>query len=277
MSKKPKTRVTYIIDESGSMGGTQQQTIQGFNEHLQEMKKNSDKQEILVSLVLFSGPENIFSLLDNVPVEEVEELTVKDYNPNGSTAMRDAVAWSILKMHNIEEEDEDCAYLFQIISDGYTNSDSKYDAKRLKSLIDECQATGKWTFSYMGCSEEYVNVIAVETGISAANVAAWDNSSGGTALGGMRAASARNSFYFAGRSEGVTSSLNYMSDSKMSADFTQEVADIHSGTSVDATKVTSTINTMVADAINIDSDTVSNYTRNKVKWGDDVQIDNENA
>ena len=55
-NKNPKTHVAIVLDKSGSMGDTKDATISGYNEHVQQLKKNAqDGQEILVSLVTFNG------------------------------------------------------------------------------------------------------------------------------------------------------------------------------------------------------------------------------
>jgi uncharacterized protein YegL len=227
IAKKAKTYVAIVLDKSGSMAGTKAQTIAGFNEQVQETQKNAKDQEIFCSLVTFDG--EVYEHLWNVPAKELTEATAEAYKPTGATAMRDAMGYTIQKLLNsTEHENENNSYLIIAISDGDTNSDKHYNSAALKEMVEACRGTGRWTFTYMGCTKEYVEKIARETSIPLANVAAWSNSTAGGASAGMSNQRKRLSKFYGARGQGVKACANYMSDQiGVSADFTedQEVSD----------------------------------------------------
>lgn len=170
---KPKTYVTIVLDKSGSMGGTKVATIQGFNEQVQQIKENAKNQDIFASLVTFNG--EVFENLWCVEAANLQEATVADYHCNGSTAMRDAIGYTIDKLQNTVEDDENTAYLMIIISDGEENSSVHVSVDSLRERIDACQATKRWTFTYMGCNADYLKKVAKETNIPISNMAIWNN------------------------------------------------------------------------------------------------------
>jgi uncharacterized protein YegL len=226
-NKKERTYVAIVLDKSGSMAATKKQTISGFNEQIQQMKQNAKDQEIFCSLVTFDG--EVYEHLWNVNAKDLSEASDADYKPSGSTAMRDAMGYTIQKLLNTtEHESEDNSYLVIVISDGDTNQDRHYNAPSLKEMVEACRGTGRWTFTYMGCTEAYVQKIARETAIPMSNVAAWSNADSASASAGMSNQRKRAAKYFAARAGGQKACANYMSDELGKvADFTtdQEVTD----------------------------------------------------
>jgi len=225
--KKETTYVAIVLDKSGSMAGTKKQTIAGFNEQVQQMKQNAKDQNIFCSLVTFDG--EVYEHLWNVNANDLTEASDKDYIPSGATSMRDAMGYTIQKLLNTtKHEDEDSAYLIVVISDGDTNSDKHYNASALKEMVEACRGTGRWTFTYMGCTEAYVQKIAREMAIPMSNVAAWSNADSLSASTGMENQRKRSAKYFKARASGQKACANYMSDEVGKvADFTndQEVSD----------------------------------------------------
>ena len=170
---KPKTYVTMILDQSGSMCGTKAQAVQGYNEQVQQMKLNSKEQDIFCSLITFNG--NVFEHLWCEPAEKLTEAAADDYNTSGTTAMRDAVGYAIEKLQRTTDSKEDVAYLVVIISDGEENASRHYSVEALRELKDSVDKTGKWTFTYMGCNDKYLKKVAQEMNIPISNVAKWSN------------------------------------------------------------------------------------------------------
>ena len=183
--KKDKTKKTYVaivLDKSGSMASTKEQTIQGYNEQVQQIRKNAKDQEVFVSLVTFNS--DVIEHLWNEPADKLQEANPADYVPDGTTAMRDAIGYTVQKLTKTAEKDANVAFLVIIISDGEENASQHISKSVLKELIDGRQSQGNWTFTYMGCSEEVVRKVAQETSIPIANMAVWENR---TAKGTRRA------------------------------------------------------------------------------------------
>lgn len=222
---RPRTYVAIILDKSGSMAATKAAAISGFNEQVQQWKEDSKTQDILCSLVTFNG--EVFEHLWNVPADQLAEANPDDFKPNGNTAMRDAVGYTVQKLlDTTDHEDPNTAYLIVTISDGQTNMDKHYSWEALKELTVGCESTKKWTFTYMGCSKQYLEELARNTGTQVSNCAAWSNTTGGAAVRGFSNLKARSKKYFAERAAGQTAAACYASDSVGKvADFEQEAVE----------------------------------------------------
>ena len=218
MTKRQKTHVAIILDKSGSMASTKEAAISGFNEQVQQWKEDSKDQDILCSLVTFNG--QVYEHLWNVPVDQLNEANPNDFQPTGSTAMLDAVGYTVQKLLNTtDHEDPNTAYLIVTISDGDTNADHHYGWAALKELTQSCEASKKWTFTYMGCSKQYMEQLANQVGTKIANMAAWSNTSNAGTATGFNNLKSRSAKYFAERGAGQLASECYTSDSGDVADF----------------------------------------------------------
>lgn len=219
---KPLTYVALVLDKSGSMAKTKRSVIEGFNEQVQQLKQDAKDQDIRCCLITFNG--EVFEHLWNVTVDKLTEASDEDYKPDGSTAMRDAIGFTIQKLLNTTNpEDPNVAYLVKVISDGETNADKHYNVPALREIVEACQGSGKWTFAYMGCSEQYLREIERQTSTPISNMAVWSNKTGVEAKAGFDNMKLRDKKYFAARCRGASATPMYMSDAVGAcADFTKE-------------------------------------------------------
>ena len=134
-----KLDVVFIIDKSGSMSGSEENTISSFNEYLEREKKNKFKTTI--TTVLFS--DNYKYLHNNIDIKKVKPITHEDYQVGGCTALYDALGNTI---HSIDKKDTDKVF-FIIITDGYENASKEYSNKNIKNLIKNHK---NWEFIYIG-------------------------------------------------------------------------------------------------------------------------------
>lgn len=225
-----KTYVAFVLDKSGSMAGTQRETIEGFNEQIQQLKENTknNKGDFLVSLVTFNG--DVFEHFWDKNILEIEEASDKDYNPSGSTALRDAVGYTLNKLSK-SQEDEDTAYLVVIISDGCENASQKINSDALREQIESLKAKGNWTFTYMGCDEAYLRKISQEMAIPLGNMASWNNTTSRSTKRGLQHHNMALCRYTTARSSGeMVASDSFYSADNAPADFTEnENLNLHIG------------------------------------------------
>jgi uncharacterized protein YegL len=215
---KPKTYVTIILDQSQSMCGTKAQAVQGYNEHVQQMKINSKEQDIFCSLITFNG--DVFEHLWMEPADKLTEASAEDYKTEGSTALRDAVGYAIEKLKKTVTDPE-ASHLVIIVSDGEENASRHYSNSSLNELKDSVDKTGKWTFTYMGCDDKYLQKIARDMKIPLSNMAKWSNNTPELAMRGMKRTADKVGAYYSARSKGVVASDNVYSDVECClADFT---------------------------------------------------------
>jgi hypothetical protein len=194
MTKKAKTKVTIILDRSGSMWSCRDETVIGYNEHVQQFQEDCEEQNIEVSLLTFNG--NVFEQFWAKPAAELQEAEIESFQPGGATALRDAVGYAIDK-HNAEL-DTDAAYLLIVISDGQENKSQQYSPAVISELLEGCEKSGRWTITYMGCKKEDLVGSGMET-LSFGNVATWDNKSKKAAARGMAASKMAAKKYMAAR------------------------------------------------------------------------------
>ena len=98
--------------------------------------------------------------------------------------------------------------------------DKYYNWETLKELTQGCEASKKWTFTYMGCTKDYMEQLARNTGTPVSNMGAWSNRTTRGAAAGFENLKARSKKYFTERSAGQLAACNYSSDvSGMVADF----------------------------------------------------------
>ena len=178
--KKNLTELVFILDESGSMSSLTADTVGGFNSLISKQKKEDG--EALVSTVFFSNSSKVVH--DRVKLEDVPELTDREYVPSGSTALLDAVGDAVHHIRNIHKyarkEDVPEKTLFVITTDGMENASRKYSHKDVKKLIEKMQKENGWEFVFLGA-----NIDAAETagsiGIRAANTVNYHADCFGTA------------------------------------------------------------------------------------------------
>lgn len=170
-----------ILDRSGSMGGLESDTIGGYNSMLK--KQGETEGEVLVSTVLFDDRSEV--LFDRVPLEELPQMTDKEYYVRGCTALLDAVGGVIRHIGNVHkyarEEDRSEKTIFVITTDGLENASREYSYDRVKRMVERQKEKYGWEFLFLGA-----NIDAIETagkfGISADRAANYHSDHIGTAL-----------------------------------------------------------------------------------------------
>ncbi len=152
------TELVFILDRSGSMSGLESDTIGGFNSMLRKQKQAPG--QAYVTTVLFDT--RFDRIHDRVRLEEVPELTDRDYLPGGCTALLDAVGDTIRHIANIHRyarpEDVPEKTAFVIMTDGMENASRRFSLEQVKRLIEHEREKYGWEFLFLGA-----NIDAVET------------------------------------------------------------------------------------------------------------------
>ena len=179
MTNKEKTYVAFILDKSGSMMEVKSQTIKGFNEHVEQIKEDSKDTEIFTSLVTFNG--EVYESFWNQPADSLVAITNKDYKPSGSTALNDAIGYTLRKLADTTDvNDENNSYLIFILSDGDENASHKISQAEVKELIDSYSKNESWTFTYLGCDASYLEKVSRNLNIPISNMAVYTANAAGT-------------------------------------------------------------------------------------------------
>lgn len=199
MTEKPTTtHVLMVVDMSGSMGALAEDVRGGFNEYVAKLR--TDDAEYRLTVTLFDT--EFIPLAVDAPLDKVPALTHANYSPRGMTALMDAVGKTIGEFdakHGKVRKSE--RVLMVIQTDGFENSSREYTSERVKALVAEKEATGRWGFIYLGAGPD-AWAAGNAMGMGATSMAT-DQSSHGTRSRYAAAATA-SGVYASGASVGET-------------------------------------------------------------------------
>jgi uncharacterized protein YegL len=165
---KGRTFLGFVLDRSGSMINQRDAAINGFNEYLQEQQRLTD--DTTLTLVLFSSHVDVLHV--NTPLADVPPLTSTDYLPYGNTALFDAVGETVELIGKMMGPDDRA--IITTFTDGEENSSRELRTpEEVKKLITDHEATGRWTFAYMGSGKNWTEQ-AARMGYRVQNTAHFD-------------------------------------------------------------------------------------------------------
>jgi uncharacterized protein YegL len=177
--KKQKTIYHLVVDKSGSMSDCIAGTIEGFNEQVASIRNlgvEFPEQEMVIGLTTFNGRvEHKFVC---APPTEAYLMNRENYVPSGSTALLDAVGKTIALIDEQKaaaEKEMPTTVVMIILTDGHENCSKYYSHPEVQHMIESRQATGNWTFSYLGATLDAVDV-AESLSIKRSNSISFDKS-----------------------------------------------------------------------------------------------------
>jgi len=168
-----QTYYLLIVDASSSMNPLTNSTISGVNEQIDSIKqleKEHPNQSYFMSFIHFNNVVTVE--YTNRPASSLQHISEKNYKCNGMTALLDAIGVGVRNLNeSISEKVESgqASAVVVIITDGEENTSMEFDGKKIKSMIEELQATGKWTFTFVGANIDSIST-AKNYGISTHNV-----------------------------------------------------------------------------------------------------------
>lgn len=168
--------ICLILDRSGSMGGLEDDVVGGVNTFLAEQKQLPDA--ALISFVRFDSTA-IELFRETTELAACAPLAREEFQPRGGTPLLDAIGITIARL------DEDCRRLnadraiVVIITDGQENASREYTKARIKMMIEERSASGRWSFIYLGAN---VDAFAEgeSLGVRDGNIGGYTSSARGT-------------------------------------------------------------------------------------------------
>jgi hypothetical protein len=163
-----KNRIGIILDSSSSMEPMRDEVISAFNGQVATILQNNKDMDTKVSLLTFSTEVHEYKIL-NQPVFSLKSISRADYEPNGWTALYDAIGKMTDYFMNLPEaNDPSCSFLMVIVSDGEENKSRFWNYQAVQARIQALEANGRWTFTYLGANDGLKNV-ASTLGIRAGN------------------------------------------------------------------------------------------------------------
>lgn len=138
--------IAFIQDRSGSMQTVWDETLNGFDVFLSELRdKNVENINYLVSLTTFDT--QIETPVVAKSIHQVSKADLIPHGPRGGTALLDAVGATI---RNIEANLHGAGKVIVVITtDGEENSSREWKKTALSKLIEAKTEEG-WVFTYLG-------------------------------------------------------------------------------------------------------------------------------
>ncbi|WHY75250.1 VWA domain-containing protein [Neobacillus sp. WH10] len=158
--KKNLTELVFILDKSGSMAGLEADTIGGYNAML--MKQQKAEGEAFVTTVLFNHHYEL--LHDRINVKGISPITEEDYKVGGSTALLDAIGFTMQKIVNVQrktsEDERADKVLFIITTDGMENASREYTMEKIKKMVQHQKEKYGWEFLFLGANIDAISTAA---------------------------------------------------------------------------------------------------------------------
>ena len=166
MPQNENLDLVFIMDRSGSMSGSEEDTIGGFNSFIEREKDKGLNTH--VTTVLFD--DNYEVLYKRKDINQVAKLTRDEYWVRGCTALLDAIGKTI----NMLDHEVDNKVLVVIMTDGMENASKEYSKDQIRNLIN----SHSWEFIYIGADIDSYNE-ARNIGIRKSRVANYKKSKKG--------------------------------------------------------------------------------------------------
>ena len=128
----------FLIDRSGSMHGSEKDTIGGLNSFIEREREKGFNTK--VTTILFDDAYEV--LYERKSINDVSDLTENEYYVRGCTALLDAIGKTITTLnHKIDNK-----VLFVIMTDGMENSSVEFSKEQIKNMI----SNHTWEFIFIG-------------------------------------------------------------------------------------------------------------------------------
>lgn len=147
--------IILILDESTSMSEHKDSYIKGVNSLLSTQKF----QNPMANFTLIKFASNITTVCVDSKIYTLPEFTEKHYNPNGVTALYDAIGEGI----NLKCGNNINNVIMIIITDGEDNHSSKYTFQSISDKIKYFKSRG-WEFVFIATNQN-VTQIGTKLGI----------------------------------------------------------------------------------------------------------------
>ena len=144
--------LVFVLDESGSMQGVESDTIGGYNGMLDKQRSSSNN--VKVTTIVFNDCAKIVH--DRADVSTIANLTSKNYQPGGCTALLDAIGLGLKHISDIHKNMPANLtrpkVMFVVITDGLENASQKYSIEKIRKKIKKKQEKDGWEFVFLGAN-----------------------------------------------------------------------------------------------------------------------------
>ena len=153
---KNYTHVSVLLDASSSMYSIKDDIIGGFNNLLNDQKKETGK--LSISVAQFSSEGSYKTINQMAELNSVKELTTDSYITSGMTALLDGIEIIIKDtgeaLKALSENERPEKVLITIITDGGENNSIKATNKSIADIIKHQEEKYNWQFAYIGANQD---------------------------------------------------------------------------------------------------------------------------
>lgn len=178
MPNQKKTLIALVLDRSGSMKPLQLETIGGVNTLIADQQKEPGECDF--TLVQFSTDYTF--TYNAIPIRDAALLTAKTYEPEGSTALLDAMGRCIdetgKRLAAMSEADRPAKVVIVIVTDGQENASHVFNKAQISERVEHQQKKYGWQFVFLGANMDAISG-AADVGISGAMAMNYVASSAG--------------------------------------------------------------------------------------------------
>jgi len=209
-----KTHVAFCIDESGSVRRIIKPLVKAYNQNVESIRKSVLEEGQEASMTALAFGHSVLKhriLYSGQQVQTVVPLKDSDLNPTGMTPLFDSVYRAIQKLNELDDGDENTAFIITTVTDGQENNSRDPGVPATLQLIKEKTATDRWTFTFLvpnGNAERFSREFRIPLG----NIHEWDPlTAAGTEKAFIDNSSAYRSF-FTNRSAGIKATNSFYAD-----------------------------------------------------------------
>lgn len=171
--RKDVANIFFILDKSGSMEILREQVVSGYNSFMKDQREKGGQTR--VTFIQFNESRHV--IFEGADINSVPDLSYATFQPDGTTALNDAVGFVVTQHLNTCSDDE--TNIIAILTDGAENSSKEYTGAQVKELLARAQAKN-WEVLFLGANMRADTVIN-NYGIAANNVAVFQANAKGAA------------------------------------------------------------------------------------------------
>ena len=147
--KKNITELLLIIDESGSMFSLRQETIGELNAFIKAQQKQNT--ETRLTVVFFNTNTSV--AYEHVDINTMTLLDETSYQPNGLTALFDAIGTGIITLNSYLDEmpksKQPSKVMVAIMTDGLENASKQFSQTTIHQMIEHQINNHSWEFYFI--------------------------------------------------------------------------------------------------------------------------------
>ena len=152
---KDATQIVIVLDRSGSMEVVREATIESFNQFI--IRQKAAPGEASVYFVQFNTE---YQVLFDKPIADAPTLSYLTYQPNGGTALYDAVGHTIdtigQRFSVMPEPERPGKVIFVVLTDGEENSSRRYSQMMIADRVEHQRTKYGWEFVFLGANQDAV-------------------------------------------------------------------------------------------------------------------------